>query len=208
MEFSNKWKKYYPVWEIICTFVLLLFYANFSIIFFMKFFNDYSISALLFLIYELLIVVMLLLRNWPAKISTSFYDWAIAIVGTLLPLLMRPVAVPFEHPALIAVQLGGLLVSMVGLMCLYSSYGTVAANRGIRTGGIYKFIRHPLYSGYFFSLSAFLIMNPSLQNIILFGALIALKLMRIFAEEKLLLEDPEYQAYAARVKWRIIPFVW
>lgn len=208
MGFLKKWEKYYPVWEIFCTFVLLLFYANFAIIFSMKFYYDHSISSLLFLIYEIIIVVMLLLRNWPAKISTSLYDWSIAIAGTLLPLLVRPIEVPSENYILLSIQLAGLLISMVGLMSLYTSYGTVPANRGIRTAGIYKFIRHPLYSGYFFSLGCFVLMNLSLHNVLLFGAFIALKLMRIFAEEKLLLLDPEYQAYAARVKWRIIPYVW
>lgn len=208
MAILEKYKRLYPLWEMACTFALILFYGNFALIFSLKFINDHSISALLFLIYELMLVFMLVIRNWPAKISTSFQDWAVAIAGTLLPLVMRPVAVPMEHPVLLLLQMAGLLVSMAGLASLYKSYGTVAANRGVRTSGMYAFIRHPLYSGYFFSLSAFVIMNHSLYNIALYLGFIALKLFRIFAEERLLMQDPVYAAYAGRVRWRILPFVW
>lgn len=204
----EKLKKLYPVWEVICTIALVIFYGYFAFVFLNKFLSDRSFSALLFLIYEMILVILIVIRNWPAKISSSLYDWAVALCGTLLPLLMRPVEFPQENALLLGLQLAGMMVSMVGLVSLFKSYGTVAANRGIRTSGMYKFIRHPLYAGYFVSIYCFIVMNPSPRNIGLIVVFTAIQVMRIFAEEKLLKQDPLYQEYAARVKWRILPFVW
>ena len=84
----------------------------------------------------------------------------------------------------------------------------VAANRGVKTNGLYKYIRHPLYSGYVFSLTAFVLQNASIYNFVILAGVLGFKLLRIFAEEKLLLQDPEYKAYAEKVRWRIIPYIW
>jgi len=195
-------------WELLCTLSLFALYGFFVVAFSYKVYHDQSISALLFLMYELMFLFMVVIRNLPKNVSASSYDWVIAILGTVLPVLMRPIDMPNEHMLLIGMQFSGCVITAIGLMTLSRSFGLVAANRGIRTGGLYAYIRHPLYSGYFLSIGSFVLQNFSLINLAIFLSFTALKIMRIFAEEKLLLQDPEYIAYAEKTKWRLYPYIW
>ncbi|MDH5723367.1 MAG: hypothetical protein OEY94_08620 [Alphaproteobacteria bacterium] len=195
-------------WELLCTLSLFILYGFFVAAFSYKVYHDQSISAFLFLIYELMFLFMVVIRNLPKRVSASYYDWSIAIIGTVLPILMRPVDIPNEHMLLIAMQFTGCVITVTGLLTLSRSFGLVAANRGIRTSGLYAYIRHPLYSGYFLSIGSFMIQNFSLINLVIFMSFASLKIMRIFAEEKLLLQDPKYKAYAEKTKWRLYPYIW
>jgi len=207
---SKKYRFYYLLWEMGCAGLLLAWYAHFIYIIGSSFLHTHALSSLFYLIYELMIVLFLVIRNLPKEISFSPYDWFIGIFGTVGSTLLRPVEngmLP-EMDFLIVLQLLGIIISVVGLASLSKSFGVVPANRGIKTNGLYRYIRHPLYSGYFFTLTAFVLQNANIYNIAVLGMFFALKILRILAEERLLLEDPEYFAYAAKTKWRIIPFVW
>tara|TARA_B100001989_G_scaffold253111_1_gene238138 strand:- start:1677 stop:2318 length:642 start_codon:yes stop_codon:yes gene_type:complete len=197
-----------PAWELLCTFSLFAFYGFFVMAFSYKVYNDQSISALLYLIYELMFLFMVVIRNLPKRVSASYYDWVIAIVGTVLPVLMRPTDIPNEHMLLLGMQFAGCVITFIGLMTLSRSFGLVPANRGVRTSGLYQYIRHPLYSGYFLSIGSFMLQNFSLWNLAIFLGFAAFEIARIFAEEKLLMQDPKYQAYAEKTKWRLYPYVW
>ena len=209
-ELSKKHRFYYLLWEMACAGFLILWYGNFAYVFATHFYETHAISAFLYLIYELMIVLLLVVRNLPKEISFSPYDWFVAIAGTLGSTLLRPTENSLlpDMDFLIILQLAGLIISAIGLASLSKSYGTVAANRGIRTSGIYRFIRHRLYAGYFLTLTAFVLQNATLYNLIVVAMVFVFKLLRIFAEERLLLQDPEYQAYANKTKARIIPYIW
>ncbi|HLN24462.1 MAG TPA: isoprenylcysteine carboxylmethyltransferase family protein [Patescibacteria group bacterium] len=75
--------------------------------------------------------------------------------------------------------------------------------------GPYRHIRHPMYAGgIFFFIGTPLLMGSGWGLAVapfLFGVLI----IRIFIEEKALREGlPGYDAYAARVRYRLIPHIW
>jgi protein-S-isoprenylcysteine O-methyltransferase Ste14 len=150
---------------------------------------------------------MLVIRNWPERVSSSPYDWTIGILGTTLPLLMQP-SDTATHQIFLIIQMAGLVISAIGVMSLFKSFGIVAANRGVRTSGIYRFIRHPLYAGYFLSHSSFVIQNFSITNLAVFTAFSVFQILRIFAEEKFLAQDPVYADYMQKTRWRLLPFIW
>lgn len=207
---SKKHRFYYLLWEMGCAGFLIIWYGYFAYVFGMHFFESYALSSLLFLIYELMIVLFLFIRHIPKEISFAPYDWFVAIVGTLGATLLRPTETSMlpDLEFLVIFQILGLIISGIGLASLSKSYGTVAANRGVKTNGLYRYIRHPLYSGYFFTLSAFVLQNASIYNIAILGLVFSFKLLRIYAEERLLFQDSEYVAYATKAKWRIIPYIW
>ena len=101
----------------------------------------------------------------------------------------------------------GIAVTSGGLLSLARSFGIVASNRGVVQGGLYRWIRHPLYAGYLLSHVGFVIAYPTSWN--LFCVLLAdgAQLRRIDAEEQLLSMDPTYREYRARVRWRLVPGV-
>ena len=81
------------------------------------------------------------------------------------------------------------------------------ANRGVKLGGPYRYVRHPMYAGYLLCHVAFLLLNPSPWNLVVYALCDGLQVPRILAEERLLCRDGTYAAYRARVRWRLIPGV-
>lgn len=207
---SKQKRFYYLLWEMGCTGFLILFYAHFAYVFGTIFIQTHSLSALFHLIYELMIMFFLVMRSLPKEISLNPYDWLIGIFGTLGSALLRPTENSMlpDMDFFVVIQILGLMISIIGLASLSKSFGVVAANRGVKTDGLYRFVRHPLYSGYFFMLTAFVVQNVTWYNLAIITLVFSAKVLRIFAEERLLLQDPEYAAYAEKTKWRIIPYVW
>lgn len=165
-------------------------------------------SSLLLLIYETMIVGFALFRAMPKDTSSSTYDWGIAVAGTALPLLLRPAPELHESALFQVLQFTGTAISMTALLSLNRSFGIVPANRTIRTGGLYRFIRHPMYAGYFLSLIGFSVQNPTGGNIAVSAGFMALSILRIRAEEQFLARDAGYAAYMDKTRWRLFPFVW
>ncbi|HYJ52313.1 MAG TPA: isoprenylcysteine carboxylmethyltransferase family protein [Allosphingosinicella sp.] len=161
---------------------------------------------LLILVSETLTALLVLIRR-PGPMATSAYAWAIAIVGTCAPLLVLPAGGGIGVPAALAASLmtTGLFVSFAAKAFLRRSFGIVAASRGVRRGGPYRFVRHPMYAGYIVTQIGFLMLNPSLWNAAVYALAWTTLVLRIAEEEKILSQDPAYRDFQADVRYRLIP---
>lgn len=130
----------------------------------------------------------------------------LAWAGTLLPLAMRPSGAALLPGALLIVL--GSILATGAILSLGRSFGIEAANRGVQTHGLYRFVRHPIYAAYLPLIGGYLVAFPSWWNVTVFALWIAVQVARILREEAVLCLDPEYRAYAQRVRWRLIPGVW
>ena len=160
----------------------------------------------LILLSEGLGVAFILLRRPAVRSDISPYAAAIAFLGTAAPLLVAAPGgplIPVTAGALI--MIAGLLLNISAKVCLNRSFGLAAANRGVQHAGPYRFLRHPMYAGYAITQAAFLLVNPGLWNLGIYALSWSMQILRIRAEEKLLLEDPAYRAYADAVRFRLIP---
>src|SRR5579863_10206899 len=104
------------------------------------------------LIVNSLFVAMYVARRDAGSISSSPLLWVLAFVGSCLPLAMRPTT---PGPSAVAgnlLQVVGLCAVAAALLSLRRSFGIVPAHRGIRTQGLYNFVRHPLYASELFSI--------------------------------------------------------
>jgi protein-S-isoprenylcysteine O-methyltransferase Ste14 len=159
---------------------------------------------------ELLPVILILIRR-PGQISDSWHAFTVALLGTAAPLLVRPV-----HGGLMLVPAGiGGLLMLVGVavnisakLALWRSFGLTAANRGVKVGGPYRFVRHPMYLGYFLTQLGFLLTNLSIGNALKYVLAWSMQILRIREEEKFLLQDESYQDLARRVRFRLLPGVY
>jgi protein-S-isoprenylcysteine O-methyltransferase Ste14 len=104
-----------------------------------------------------------------------------------------------------AIQIAGLLLQLYAKWSLRQSFGLLPANRGIVSRGPYRIVRHPIYLAYLISDCGFLLANFSWRNIITIALLFGIQIGRIYREEKLLLGDPLYRDYSARVRYRVLP---
>lgn len=157
-------------------------------------------------VHESLLVVLFLSRRPAVRTSRRPGDWLVAGVGTWLPLLLLAQEGPALLPPLGAVLQGiGLGLALLALATLGRSVGVVPADRGIKTGGLYRLVRHPAYAAYLITYAGFTLSHPSPWNAAVTAATSGLLVARLLAEERCLAANPAYRAYGDRVRWRLIP---
>jgi protein-S-isoprenylcysteine O-methyltransferase Ste14 len=185
--------------------------ALYSLVFMFNMITDFRLhhrpSSLYVAVFEGAIVWFSLFRPIPKATNVSLYDWSIALLGSCAILLTRPAPQVHDHVLLLGAQLFGMFVSLAGLFSLNTSFGLVAANRGVKTRGMYAIVRHPIYAGYFVSFGAFLLQNMTLANAVIYAVFVVSELLRVIAEERVLLRDPAYVAYARQTRWRVLPLL-
>jgi protein-S-isoprenylcysteine O-methyltransferase Ste14 len=163
------------------------------------------LAIILLLLSEGAVVILLLFRRPTADISVKIQDWIIAAAGTWLPLMVIKGGEPILGslgPLLMAL---GLVTQVAAKLTLLRSFGLVAANRGVKSNGMYAFVRHPMYAGYILTHIGYLLASPSLWNVGVYVAVWAFLIARMVAEENILGADPEYREYTQRVRHRIVP---
>jgi protein-S-isoprenylcysteine O-methyltransferase Ste14 len=146
----------------------------------------------------------------------------LAWVGFLIPLiwLVSPALSFAEYPLRAGPLFAGVMCFVIGLWLFYWSHADLGANWSITlevreqhrliTTGVYRRIRHPMYSALvLYSVGQALVVpnwvaGPS--NLIALSVVLAL---RVRAEEQMMVQEfgDEYAAYTARTK-RLVPRVW
>ena len=124
---------------------------------------DIPVSVLLFAIFDTVVVFFLFLRGMPKSTSTNPVYWSAGTGGSWASLLLQPAALTPGTSFLLIPQIAGIVISFAGLLSLNKSFGLLASNRGIRTTGMYRYIRHPLYAGYILTNVSFMIQHFSLE---------------------------------------------
>ena len=124
-----------------------------------------------------------------ATVRGNVYQTLIAYVSAALPLLYLPAADDISPLVATAAQLlmiGGFLLVAFATIDLGTRLGIAPARRGtIVTGGIYRFFKHPMYSGHAAAELGLFIANP--LNAMIFAVSVTLYCLRIKWENRLLI---------------------
>jgi protein-S-isoprenylcysteine O-methyltransferase Ste14 len=152
--------------------------------------------------------VLFLVRRAPDQLSLRPAAWVAAPIGSFAMLLARPHGGGLPHLFCELTQLAGVVLALVSLATLGRSFGLVAANRGVKTHGPYRLVRHPAYTGYLVSYVGYVLENPAPANVALLIISTAFQLLRISEEERLLVRDSAYARYRASVRYRLVPLVY
>ena len=167
--------------------------------------------APLIMVAETAIVVFVLLRRPTEKISLKLGDWLLAITATYAPLLIQPANTPAALQLLVPLAVGllliGNIIQIAAKLFLRRSFGIAPANRGIKTDGMYRIVRHPMYAGYLLVHIGILMLMPTMLNLVIYAIGWWAQILRLLAEERLLSEDPAYQVLMQKTRWRLIPGV-
>lgn len=157
----------------------------------------------------LTIIVVMVLRTAPVRVTPNPWYWLLAFVTTYATLGFSAYAEP--GVTLISPALGNSIAVVSAVVIVYSllslgrNIGFIPAQRRLVTRGAYGFVRHPIYTGTFISLLAFVLRAYSPLNLAIAAALVVSLMLRGVVEEQFLREDPAYAAYLAEVRWRWFP---
>lgn len=189
--------------------IVLLMFTHFIWLMFGAFQTWPNLGTLLLVVSEVASVIMIVMRRFSASLSQQPVDWLLAIAGCCMPLLAIPGQAVSDQAAQIGagIMLIGLCVQISAKAILFRSFGIVAANRGVKNHGPYRFVRHPMYAGYVISHFGYLTGWPSTHNIMLYTLALIIQMARLLREEELLSQDPGYRAYMERVRYRLLPGV-
>jgi protein-S-isoprenylcysteine O-methyltransferase Ste14 len=187
--------------------ILLVFYALFLIPIAKAVWSRGDVAAGLLGASETLALILVLFRKPALGLTQHPVDWLLAFGATLAPLFMRPVTSNLGWVANVAILLmvSGICFQIYAKYILGRRFGVVAANRGICNHGPYHLVRHPIYLGYLINHICFVIASFSFWNLSIFVLTYLLMIPRIFAEERLLRRDSQYEAYCHQVRFRLIP---
>ena len=171
------------------------------------FLETHRVTDLLLLVGETLVVILTCTRRPPQVVDRRTIARLITALSILAPLLVRPSsAIPLiSEAAATAIAAFGLAIVVGGKMSLRRSFGMLPANRGVMVGGLYRFVRHPIYMGYLLSHLPFLAAHPSAWNLLVLAIGDVALIVRAFYEEKTLSQDPQYVRYCESVRWRLVP---
>lgn len=158
-----------------------------------------------FVALEGLTAFFVLIRRKAISVTESPFDWALALSGTMLPLAIRPGGEPIATWLAGALIVGGGVISVGAKLSLNRRFGIAPANRGVQSNWAYAIVRHPMYLGYIIAQIGYLLHNPTPRSIAIYLAAWMLQLARISREERHLMLDADYRAYAERTRFRLIP---
>lgn len=156
---------------------------------------------------EAILVTLFVIRRRSRDTSRNPIDWAAGFVGSFGVLLFRPGGESLGGLDLLwtVLQVMGTLCSAWGAIYLGRSFGIVAANRGVRSSGPYRFVRHPMYGAYLLAHAGYLLSTLSLANVLVFAAIYVAQFRRMSAEESVLGRDADYRSYMQTTRRRLIP---
>src|SRR5580700_6614352 len=143
---------------------------------------------------------------------TSAVNWrTLAATGgmLILPVFMRPTAMSTGALATVGLvfELFGVVLTQVARVYMGRSFGILPANRGIVSKGPFRWVRHPIYFGWFLLSMGYAMSFTNPRNTILIIATLPFMVWRIDQEEAHLSADPEYRGYMDHVRYRLLPGV-
>jgi protein-S-isoprenylcysteine O-methyltransferase Ste14 len=151
------------------------------------------------------------LRYKPSSVREVLIPFAASTVFLLIPIshyLPRRLVTPIPYPpawmlsvitAGTALGIAGSLVAVLGIIYLRRNFSVFVEVRSVVTGGLYRFIRHPMYLGEIIAAAGIVIILASAFTVTLLVFLVVFQTLRARMEERRLAEaSPEYAALMAR----------
>jgi protein-S-isoprenylcysteine O-methyltransferase Ste14 len=167
-----------------------------------------NIIEVSFLLQNLVLAGVVLLRKDPIAIDSNLWHQAVALIAFFSGLAFMgrtPTGGPMVQQLSTVVLLASNLLGILSLLHLGKSFGILIACREVRTGGVYSLVRHPMYASDMLLRVGYVISHFSFFTLALMVLSSACYIYRAILEERFLVEQPEYRDYMKRVRYRFIP---
>ncbi|MGE5621195.1 MAG: methyltransferase family protein [archaeon] len=173
-------------------------------------FRTMQIIDITFFIHNVLLIMFVLFRREYRDLDTSPLHWGVSIVSFFSNLFFLRMSESPQAVQEIAdyINAGAIIFGIVTIFNLGRSFGIIPAVRVIKTGGLYGLIRHPMYVSDFLFKVPVVLKYFSVYNFFILALSVYMYILRAGYEEEILMKQGEYRAYADKVKYRFIPFVY
>ncbi|MGA3149787.1 MAG: isoprenylcysteine carboxylmethyltransferase family protein, partial [Acidimicrobiales bacterium] len=174
--------------------------------------------AILYAAFLSILVVAVLLREQPfdrdgrllirgAAVMASFLLVLLGQLAPAGPLLLR--VPPLMAGAAAVLTLGGVLLALAAAFELGTNFSFGPQSRQLVSTGPYRLVRHPMYLAELLMTTGIVMVAMHLTVVIGLCAVIVLQVVRISAEEELLIRTmPTYRTFVRATRCRLIPSVW
>jgi protein-S-isoprenylcysteine O-methyltransferase Ste14 len=162
-------------------------------------------------LYNAVIAILFLIRTRPTVVSLHPLHWLVALVTSFSGLFFgRSLEAPGPSQLIAADTLIalGLALGVATAIMLGRSYDFLPALRGVQTGWLYAFVRHPMYLSSILIRLGYVVRNCTLPNLVVFVAMTWLYDRRARYEEAVMQNDEAYRRYLARVRSRFVPLLY
>jgi len=170
--------------------------------------NAFSPFELGHLIFNIVLAALFLTRTRASVVTMNPAHWIVALITSFSGFFfVKGNASPSQACVLASQALIFCATVLEGaaVVTLGRSFGFLPALRQVRTGFIYKIIRHPMYLGCILVRLTYCVRNALLSNFILFALIVFLYAIRTKQEEEILSNNGVYVGYMRQVKYRLIP---
>ncbi|MCL1811944.1 MAG: hypothetical protein FWG29_00320 [Treponema sp.] len=171
--------------------------------------NRLDFIEITFILNNCVLAWVVLIRQKHIAVDKNLFHQCIALIAffsgiafTGQPASQHSTAINVSQAVLLAASLLGLIT----LLQLKDSFGILIACRTIKTGGLYRFVRHPMYVRDILLRVGYLISHCTALTAGLVVLSAACYVYRALLEEKFLCEQSgEYMQYKKTVRYRFIP---
>ena len=155
-----------------------------------------------------IMVTLILVRYKHKAIERRIFTQIIALIAFFSGLAMIGLPASGGESARSVSRAVTFCANMLGAACLLNlgrSFGILVALRKVKTGGLYRVIRHPMYAADILLRIGFLIGHFSSVALAIVVVSSACYVYRAVLEERFLKNDPHYSEYMEKVRFRFIP---
>jgi protein-S-isoprenylcysteine O-methyltransferase Ste14 len=123
------------------------------------------------------------------------------VIFIFSPFFNYPVVLPFSRKILGSFgMIAGTWITLAGIALVVAGWHKIHKAKGLVTDGLYKYIRHPQYTGLFLIMLGWILHFPTLLTLIIFPVLVVAYYWLARKEERALeqLFGDEYKKYEAQ----------
>jgi len=169
--------------------------------------GGFDVVEVTFALKNIIVLTFLLIRQNHVDIEGKFFPQVIALVAFFsgLGFVQSSSALAISLSWAKWVILASMIVGIFAALSLGRSFGILIAVRKVKTGGVYRLVRHPMYFSDILIRIGYILKNSCWINIVLFVFSTTCYMYRAVLEERFLSQTPEYRSYMQQVRYRLIP---
>ena len=193
------------------SFILFVIWGCFSLIGIPTLVKDFDFTQLLWLIYNVTISLLFLIRVKPTVVSMNPTHWMVALITSFSGFIFTRQGTNNNHVLVFTADTLIILAVLLGIASAFNlgrSYDFLPALRQVKTRFLYQIVRHPMYLSSIVIKLGYVLKYPSAYNVLLLTVITVLYDKRAKYEEETMSQNKAYVDYLKQVRYRFVPRIY